>query len=147
MRLWKALNGGDTRTARVRSWLLGSIAVPGAVGIANRMGLGPVRSELSTNAVGRAGFDAMAEVTRVLHIEAEHLIFGHTHWRGSPKGHGEPRLLNTGSWVHMPGLLGRTAAESPYWPGTIVFVDDEGPPRLVGLLDELTRDDLAGKRS
>jgi predicted phosphodiesterase len=143
-RLWKMLNGGDTRTARVRSWLLGSIAVPGAVGLANRLGLGPVRSELSTNAIGRAGFDAMAEVTQVLHIDAEHLVFGHTHWRGTPRAQGRPRLLNTGSWTHMPGLLGRTAAESPYWPGTIVFVDDEGPPRLEGLLDDSSRDELAG---
>jgi predicted phosphodiesterase len=142
-RLWKMLNGGETRSARVRSWLLGTIALPGAVGLANRLGLGPVRSEVSTGAVGRAGFDAMAEVTRVLKIDADHLIFGHTHWRGSPKTEDRPRLLNTGSWVHMPGLLGDISAESPYWPGTIVFVDDDGPPRLEGLLDDLDRSELA----
>jgi predicted phosphodiesterase len=144
-RLWKMLSGGDTRTARMRNWVLGSVAVPGAVGIANRLGLGPVRSELSVNAIGRAGFEAMGEVCQVLHIEADHLIFGHTHWRGSPKQEGKPRLLNTGCWVHSPGLLGKTAGESPYWPGTICFVDEEGPPRLVGLLDELSREELAGK--
>jgi predicted phosphodiesterase len=144
-RLWKMLSGGDTRTARMRNWLLGSVAVPGAVGIANRLGLGPVRSELSVNAIGRAGFEAMSDVCRVLHIEADHLIFGHTHWRGSPKQQGKPQLLNTGCWVHSPGLLGKTAADSPYWPGTICFVDDEGPPRLEGLLDELSREELAGK--
>lgn len=141
-RLWKMLSGGDTRTARMRNWLLGSVAVPGAVGIANRLGLGPVRSELSTNAIGRAGFDAMAEVCKVLHINAEHLIFGHTHWRGSPKAKGEPQLHNTGSWVLSTALLGKTAGESPYWPGTICFVEDEGPPRLEGLLDDLHRDEL-----
>jgi predicted phosphodiesterase len=144
-RLWKMLSGGDTRTARMRNWLLGSVAVPGAVGIANRLGLGPVRSELSTNAIGRAGFEAMAEAARVLQIEADHLIFGHTHWRGSPKHQGKPQLLNTGNWVHSPGLLGSRASQSPYWPGTICFVDDEGPPRLEGLLDDLSRDELAGK--
>ena len=70
------LSGGGTRTGRMRNWLLGSVAVPGAVGIANRLGLGPVRSELSVNAIGRAGFEAMSDVCRVLHIEADHLIFG-----------------------------------------------------------------------
>ncbi len=143
-RLWAMLNGGETRTAKVRNWVLGSLAVPGAVGIANRLGLGPVRSELSSNAIGRAGFQAMAEACRVLHIDADHLVFGHTHWRGSPKAENRPKLWNTGSWVHASGLLGKTAAESPYWPGTICFVDDEGPPRLEGVLDELTRAELAG---
>ncbi len=143
-RLWKMLNGGDTRTARVRSWLLGSVAVPGAVGLANRLKLGPVRSDLSVNAVGRAGFEAMGELCRVLRIDPDYVVFGHTHWRGSPKADDHPQLVNSGSWVHMPGLLGRTAAESPYWPGTIVFVDDEGPPRVEGLLDDLNRSELAG---
>jgi hypothetical protein len=53
-------------------------------------------------------------------------------------------LWNIGSWVHVPGLLGRTAAESPYWPGTMAIVDDEDPPRLDHLLDDLDRDQLAG---
>lgn len=143
-RLWQMLNGGDTRTARVRNWLLGSVALPGAVGIANRLGLGPVRSELSVSAIGRAGFAAMAEACHVLKIPAKHVVFGHTHWRGSPKDEGSPKLWNTGSWVHARSLLGRTAADSPYWPGTICFVDDGGEPRLEGLLDELSRDELAG---
>jgi predicted phosphodiesterase len=142
-RLWTMLNGGETRTARVRNWVLGSIAVPGAVGIANRLGLGPVRSELSSNAIGRAGFAAMADACKVLHIDADHVIFGHTHWRGSPKAESRPTLWNTGSWVHASGLLGKTAAESPYWPGTVCFVEDEGPPRLEGVLDELDRSELA----
>jgi hypothetical protein len=144
-RLWAMLNGGDTRTARVRNWLLGSVALPGAVGIANRLGLGPVRSDLSVSAIGRAGFAAMAEACHVLKVPAEHVIFGHTHWRGSPRAGDSPKLWNTGSWVHSPSLLGRTAADSPYWPGTICFVDDEGPPRLEGLLDELSRGELAGE--
>ena len=68
--------------ARVRGWLLGSVAVPGAVGVANRLGLGPVRSDLSAGAIGRAGFEAMADVVEASQIDAEHVIFGHTHRRG-----------------------------------------------------------------
>lgn len=80
----------------------------------------------------------------MLAVPADHVIFGHTHWSGSPKAENQPKLWNTGSWVHSAGLLGRNASESPYWPGTICFVEDEGEPQLHGLLDELTRKELAG---
>ena len=142
-RIWQMLSGGDTRTAKVRSWLLGAVAVPGAVGVANRLGLGPVSSDLSATAIGRAGFEAMAEAAEQLAIDTEHLIFGHTHHRGVPRDPGTMALWNTGSWVHSPTLLGETAAKSPYWPGTICNVRDDGDPELVHALDELTREDLA----
>jgi hypothetical protein len=48
--------------------------------------------------------------------------------------------------VHSPALLGASAAESPYWPGTIAFLDDEGDPELRHTLDDLGREDLAGER-
>jgi predicted phosphodiesterase len=143
VRIWQLLAGGDTRAARLRGWLLGSVAVPGAVGVANRLGLGPVRSDLSAGAIGRAGFDAMADVVEALEIEAEHVIFGHTHRRGGPETRGNTVLWNTGSWVHAPGLLGASAAVSPYWPGTICVVGDEGQPELRHLLDDLDRAQLA----
>jgi predicted phosphodiesterase len=142
-RIWQMLSGGETRTAKVRSWLLGAVALPGAVGVANRLGLGPVSSDLSATAIGRAGFDAMSDVVKRLAIAAEHVIFGHTHHRGVPADQGDVRLWNTGSWVHSPALLGATAAQSPYWPGTLCFVEDEGDPELVHSLDELSREDLA----
>ncbi len=116
-RLWQMLGGGDSLSARVRSWLLGSVAVPGAVGVANRLGLGPVRSDLSAGAIGRAGFEAMWDVVDSLAIEAEHVVFGHTHRRGGPELKGESKLWNTGSWVHSPGLLGKTAADQPLLAG------------------------------
>ncbi len=142
-RIWQMMGGGETRTARIRGWLLGSVAVPGAVGVANRFGLGPVRSDLSVGAVSRAGFEAMSEVVERLAIRAEHVIFGHTHRRGTTAELGPARLWNTGSWVHSPALLGASAAESPYWPGTICFLGDDGAPELRHLLDDLGRADLA----
>jgi hypothetical protein len=149
VRVWKMLSGGESRTAKMRSWLLGSVALPGAVGVANRLGLGPVASDLSPKAIARAGLTAMGEVVDRLAIDAEHVIFGHTHRRG-PIGD-EPgwevegtRLWNTGSWVHSPSLLGATAQVSPYWPGTIAVVEDSGPPELRHVLDDLSRADLAG---
>lgn len=152
-RFWDTLTGGagGGRTSRLRGWLLGSVALPGAVGVANRLGLGPVRADLSPNAISRAGLDAMDEVAERLQIRAEHVIFGHTHRRGPLDGEGEwrprpdgPRLWNTGSWVHSPRLLRSSAKGSAYWPGTICTVTDDGPPRLDHLLDGWTREDLEG---
>ena len=54
------------------------------------------------------------------------------------------RLWNTGSWVYAPGLVGRTAAESPYWPGTVVVLEGERQPALLHLLDDRTKDELGG---
>jgi predicted phosphodiesterase len=148
-RVWAALSPGDTPVARVRGWLLGAVALPGAVGVANRLGLGPVRPDLSPATISRAGIAAIGEVVERLGIEADHLIYGHTHRRGPMPSEAEwvagtgTRLLNSGSWVHSPSLLGATSAESPYWPGTVALVEDGAPPRLVHALDSLSREELA----
>lgn len=147
-RAWDVLRGSGGRLAPVRAMLLGSIVFPGAVRVANRFGLGPFRSDLSVEEVSRAGVRAMEEVVQSLGIEAEHLIFGHTHRRGPLPGEerwtaaGGVRLYNCGNWVYAPGILGRTARESPFWPGTVAIVEDTGPPRLEHLLDELTHADF-----
>ena len=149
-RVWQALGGGYGRAAKLRGWLLGTVALPGAVGVANRLGLGPVRSDLSPGAITRAGLAAIGEVTRRLGIDADHLIFGHTHRRGPmsaetgwrlPEG---THLWNTGSWVYAPGLLGRTPTDSPYWPGTVAVLEDDGPPEVHHLLDDRSRAELRG---
>jgi predicted phosphodiesterase len=151
-RVWAMLSGGETRIARLRGWLLGSVAIPGAVGVANRLGLGPVRADLSPGAITSAGLAAMREVTERLGIEADHILFGHTHRRGPLRGEPEWKardtsLWNTGSWVFSPSLVGRTARESPYWPGTIAIVEADGPPELCHLLDEMSREELGGEQT
>jgi predicted phosphodiesterase len=149
-RVWQALGGGSGRSGGLRGRLLGTVALPGAVRVANRLGLGPVESDLSPGAITRAGIAAMAEVIRRLGIEADHVIFGHTHRRGPlgeesgwmlPAG---TRLWNTGSWVYAPSLLGRTARESAYWPGTVGVVDAGGAIELRHLLDDHSRSELRG---
>jgi hypothetical protein len=147
LRVFQALGGGESRAARMRGWLLGTVAVPGAVGLANRLGLGPVSADLSAGAITRAGVAAMREVARRLGIDARWLIFGHTHRRGPRPEEAEwllsggGRMLNTGSWVHSPSLLGSTAATSDWWPGTVAVIED-AEPRLEHLLDDLGREDL-----
>src|SRR5919197_2715999 len=74
VRVWQALGGGYGRAAKLRGWLLGTVAVPGAVGVANRLGLGPVRSDLSPGAITRAGLAAMREGVERLGIEAEWVV-------------------------------------------------------------------------
>lgn len=150
-RIWAAMSQGATRAQKLRGWLLGSVALPGAAGLANRFGLGPVKPDLSPGAITRAGLAAMGEVIDRLGIEAEHVVFGHTHRRGPLDGEagwtapGGARLTNSGSWTYMPGLIGTAAPEkSPYWPGTVVEVGDAGPPDARMLLGSLTRPELAG---
>jgi predicted phosphodiesterase len=149
LRLWRSLAGGSSRTAKLRGWLLGAVALPGAVGLANRLGLGPVQSDLSAGAITRAGLAGMRDVVGRLGVEAGTVIFGHTHRRGPLPDEdgwaleGGGMLMNTGSWVHSPTLLGASAATSPYWPGTVAVVEDGRGPELHHLLDDLAADELA----
>jgi hypothetical protein len=110
-----------------------------------------VRPDLSAATVSRAGIAAIGEVVERLRIEANHLIFGHTHRRGPMPREDDwvagagTRLLNAGSWVYAPSLVGETARESPYWPGTVALLEDDRPPRLVHALDSLSREELAAR--
>jgi predicted phosphodiesterase len=152
-RVWQAVGGGYGRAARIRGLLLGSVALPGAVGVANRLGLGPVKSDLSPGAITRAGLVAMGEVIRRLGIDADHVIFGHTHRRGPLRAEvgwrleNGTRLHNTGNWIYTPWLLGSSPADSPYWPGTIVVLEDGRDPRPENLLEDRTKEDLRGRAS
>jgi hypothetical protein len=85
----------------------------------------------------------MAEVVSRLEIEAEHVVFGHTHRAGPSKG--EPpwrvangvQLVNAGNWAYAPELVGDAGGGSPFWPGTCVYVDAAGPPVVRRLVEEL----------
>jgi hypothetical protein len=151
-RIWEAVHGRNGRRPGLRGRLLGSAVLPGAVAVANRLGLGPLRFDISLPEITEAGVRAMRELTRRLGIEAEHVIFGHTHRRG-PLGAepgwqlpGGPRLFNTGSWVYAPALLGPTPHRSPFWPGTVAIVEDDEPPQLRHLLDGVDRAELRPSR-
>jgi hypothetical protein len=142
LRIWRRLNPHDGRMTPSRL-VLGGVLIPGAVAAANRVGLGPFSADLTPATLRRAALDAMSEVVSRLEIEAEHVIFGHTHRAGplpddtgsegwAPAG--APRLWNAGSWVHEPALVGSAARRSPYWPGGAVVIEDDGPPQLLNLL-------------
>jgi UDP-2,3-diacylglucosamine pyrophosphatase LpxH len=102
--------------------------------------------------VRRPGLRAMAQVVESLAIEAGYVLFGHLHRPGPAGGDGSEwvtgsgaRLVNTGSWVYEPAYLGATPADSRYWPGTCVVVEERGPPVLRPLLHGLSHERLAGR--
>jgi hypothetical protein len=152
---WHALRGGGRHgRARPAAWLRSNAikaAFPLAVAGLNRAGLGPLRADVSNGGLRRAGLSAMGEVAAHLGLGDSHVVFGHTHrsgplpgddpaeWRGS----GGARLVNAGSWTYAAIFLTGTPGESPYWPGTGVIVDDDGPPVLTRLLTGHAHEQLA----
>ena len=142
-RAWRVLVGDGGRRP-LGHIALGSIGFPAAVWALNKAGLGPLRSELSGVALRRAGLDAMAAVVDVLGVHASHVVFGHTHrsgpWPGDDEAEwrapGGARMLNPGAWVYESLFMTGGTARNPYWPGNVVVVEDEGPPRLERLLGD-----------
>ncbi len=154
-RAWKALGGGQAGSrARLSSAPRTAILTGGfrlAVAALNRAGLGPYRTDVSGAELRRAGLEAIGRVATRLGLAEVHLIFGHTHRAGplagddvgewtSPTG---ARLANCGCWTFDEFLLDSGSSENPYWPGSCIVVEEDGPPRLERLLDGHSRADLA----
>jgi predicted phosphodiesterase len=127
VRLWQRLNG---RVA--------ALGLAAAIAGLNRAGLGPLKADLSAVELREAGLRGMRAVIDRLGIEAEYVLFGHTHRSGPhERDTGWGALMNTGSWIHEPAFLGREPKDSPYWPGHVAYVHDAGPPELVTVVDQL----------
>jgi hypothetical protein len=138
---WARVLGGSGGGGRPTK-ALGGVAALAALGTLNRAGLGPFRADISPAAIGRAGVRAAGQVVTRLAIEADHVVLGHTHRAGPLSDDddndwsvpGGPALVNAGSWVYEPGLVGPAGTEDPYWPGRCVLVEDGRPPELRSLL-------------
>jgi hypothetical protein len=142
-RAWVAMAGDGRARHPIRAATLGAGYLAAVAGL-NALGLGPVDRDLSGESLRRGGLRGIREVLRRLGIAAPHVIFGHTH-RSGPWPRDDPaewvgdagsRIVNSGSWVYQPHFLSTEPNASPYWPGTAVVVDDDGPPRLIRLLGE-----------
>jgi hypothetical protein len=146
-RVWQMLAQAEGRPG-VAARVLGGALIPSGVAALNRLGFGPFDSEISGPALRHAGLRAMGDVVRRLGIEAEHVIFGHTHRMGPLDGDEGwttdegISLHNCGNWVYEPVFLDRSPAKSPYWPGGMIVVEDEGPPRVERLLMDLRHEDF-----
>jgi hypothetical protein len=131
---------------------------PLAVAALNRAGIGPLKPEISSAELRSAGLRAMGEVASRLGLGDAYVLFGHTH-RAGPLAHDDvrewhrpparpsaapgARLVNVGCWTYDSIFLTATPGESPYWPGTVAVVGDDGPPQLERLLLDRTHDELA----
>src|SRR5947207_12248952 len=137
-KVWQRIDG-DRPTMRNRA--LKHVAIPAAVWALNRAGMGPFEAKLSAVRLREAGLSAMNELLRALGLDdAREVIYGHTH-RPGPLPRDEDwdlRLYNAGSWLYEPNLLGAGSPDSPYWPGTAIFVEDDKPPELRRLLEAPT---------
>jgi predicted phosphodiesterase len=138
-RAWRRLSGDGTHQWRAR--LLAG-AFPLGIGALNRIGLGPLKADLSGQELRRASLRAMGDVVAQLRIPARRVIFGHTHRAGPlpDDDAGEWRLpggatlLNTGCWVYESMYLDRHWG-NPYWPGGGAVLDNGAEPRFVRLLE------------
>jgi hypothetical protein len=99
----------------------------------------------------RAVLTAMGDVMTRLGVEAEHVIFGHSH-RAGPLPADDPgewttrsgaHLHNSGSWVYQRHFVTAAGSQGPYWPGTAIRVVPGRVPELVSLLGDKSRNDFA----
>ncbi|MGO9320447.1 MAG: metallophosphoesterase [Solirubrobacteraceae bacterium] len=155
---WDALRGTAARDGHARrapaQWLRRhaiAAAFSLAVAALNRAGIGPLRPDISMSELRRAGLRAMGEVAARLDLGDAYVVFGHTHRAGplpgdAPeewRGRGGARLVNAGSWTYASVFLRGAPGKSPYWPGTCVLVEDDGPPLIRRLLQDRAHEQIA----
>jgi hypothetical protein len=152
-RAWRAISGrnprhGLLRRAGIRAAV--RFGIPAAVRTINRVLRSDFEPDLSAAAITRSGIEAATEMARRLDIGAAHVIVGHTH-RAGPREDEDPwplpgggSLHNTGCWTFTSAFHRPGTPPGPYWPGTVTWVEDEGPPRRVALLEGHSREALRG---
>jgi UDP-2,3-diacylglucosamine pyrophosphatase LpxH len=125
-------------------------AIPQIPRLLMRARLTPATARLADAQMRHSAVPAMAEVARGLGVDADWIVFGHVH-RFGPRDEpdwqplaGGPRLLNTGAWLFEPMLLDQATPPHPYWPGGAVVLEPGADPRAIGLLDDLTPEQLTG---
>jgi predicted phosphodiesterase len=150
-RAWRSISRHRDDGSRLREVAVKAAfaaGIPSSVWLLNRLFHAGFEADLSPASISRSGIDAAAELARRLRVDAAHTITGHTHRAGPGEAEAEwplpggGRLHNTGSWVYADAFHHPGRPPGPYWPGTVTWVEDEGPPRRVRLLHEVPRDEL-----
>jgi hypothetical protein len=146
-RAWRALSSRNGNRGRARRAALRA-AVPAGIWSLNRLLHAEFDADISTGAISRSGIAAAATLDERLDIDSAHTITGHTHRGGPWNGEAEwmlpsgGSLHNTGSWVFASAFHHPGTPPGPYWPGTVTWLDDSGPPRPSRLLLERSREEL-----
>jgi len=151
-RAWHLVSGrrgnGGRLAAATRKAAVGA-GVPTGVWLLNRLLRADFDHDVSAATITRDGIVAATETARRLNLEAAHVILGHTHRAGPEDDEaawlipGGGRLHNSGSWVFADAFHHPGTPPSPYWPGTVTWLDAEGPPRRVRTLLDLPREELS----
>ncbi|HEU4945089.1 MAG TPA: metallophosphoesterase [Solirubrobacterales bacterium] len=149
-RAWHAVsgrrNGGRIATAAHKAAI--GAGLPAGVWLLNRLLRTSFDPDVSAAAITRDGIAAATEMARRLRLDAAHTITGHTHRAGPEDGDAEwlvpggGRLHNAGSWVYADAFHHPGAPPGPYWPGTVTWLGDDGPPRRTRLLLDFSREEL-----
>jgi Calcineurin-like phosphoesterase len=147
---WKLLSGspdGDGAARRIAGSALRA-GLPATIWALNRLLRSSFDPDFSSAAILRGGLDATAELARRLGVDSAHVITGHTHRGGPYEGDGEWRLPggghihNTGSWVFATAFHHPGRPPSPYWPGTVTWVEGSEAPRRLQLLRDRSHAEL-----
>jgi len=153
-RAWQAIskaNGSSSRARRAALRAALGAGIPAGIWSLNRLLRAGFDADISAAAISRGGVDAATELASRLQLGPTHLLTGHTHRGGPWEGEadwplpGGGRLHNTGSWVFASAFHRPGTPPGPYWPGTVTWLEDEGPPRRVRLLTERSREELREK--
>ncbi|MCW2987579.1 MAG: hypothetical protein JWM24_517 [Solirubrobacterales bacterium] len=147
---WKALAGenrGGSSRRRLRAASVRA-AFPLGIRAINRLLRSDFDSDISATAIFGAGVEAATELATRLRIDGAHVITGHSHRGGPNEGEatwplaGGGQLHNTGSWVFASAFHNPGTPPSPYWPGTVTWLEDTGPPRRKRLLLDHSHTDM-----
>jgi hypothetical protein len=147
---WELLAGERSDRSRRTRLKAGAAraAFPVVVAGVNRLLHSDFESDVYGDAIFRSGVEGGSELARRLGVDGVHVITGHTHRGGPRPGEGPWRLSgggelhNTGNWIFSTPLHNPGAPPNSYWPGTVTWVEDSGPPRRVELLRDRTHADL-----
>ncbi|HEX6689078.1 MAG TPA: metallophosphoesterase [Solirubrobacterales bacterium] len=148
-RAWRAISSANGRRGRLRRAALRA-AIPAGIWSLNRLLRAEFEPTLTSSSISHSGIAAARNLVARLNLDAAHVITGHTHrggpWTGDPAWElaSGGRLHNTGSWVFASVFHGPGTPPGSYWPGTITWLEDSGPPQHSRLLMEHSRDELRG---
>jgi UDP-2,3-diacylglucosamine pyrophosphatase LpxH len=148
--VWKALSGrgSEDRPSRRLAGAGVRAAFPAGVWALNRLLRSSFEADVSAAAIFAGGVEGATEMAARLGVDGAHVITGHTHRGGPRDGESEwplpdgGSLHNTGSWVFASAFHHPGTPPSPYWPGTITWVEDSGPPRRVQLLLDRSHEEM-----
>jgi hypothetical protein len=143
---WRAMAGREGKVAQNSA--VSSIASAGTWAL-NGVLRANFCADFSGSAIYRSSFDGGATLVERLQIEAAHTIMGHSHW-GGPRTDEQNWVLwnggclhNSASWVFDPAFQSADAPPLPNWPGTVIWLEEQGPPKHKHLLRDYPLKELA----